>query len=355
MPGSQYFPTPATTVAPTPAPVMNLNPSNAFIATNQAEMLGSNASDNDTCFRSDLNQVFTLIDQPANILANWKVHPVPTPTAPVPAPTAGATAPVNPVANQIWTNTSAAPVAFVPAGATAVWTSNAWLVLNPNATIPAAIPAPTAGATAPVNPVANQIWTNTSAATVASVPAGATAVWNGNAWLVLEKPTVASPTTIPFTSAQTNRILGGSQTLVGPGDVIVRNDIVSACSFGTWSAGTLTFSQSGTYEIDISAIITVVPNSNGTASFTIAALVAGVSKAETTTQAAVLSGVGAMGQSLSKSAVVNVTAGQTLVMKACLKGTPPLASGGLGVHALDGFQTHAPNGVVAEMIVKKLA
>jgi hypothetical protein len=294
MPGSQYFPTNPVVTTPTPAPIMNLNPSNAFIAANQTEMLDSAASDNDTCFRSDLNQVFTLIDQPANILTNWKVHPVPAVTSPVPAPTAGA-----------------------------------------------AVPA---------SPVANQIWTNTGATTVASVPAGATAVWTSNAWLVLEKPTVASPTTIPSTSAKTS-FLGGTQQFAGT-TVTVRNDIVTACSFGTWSAGTLTFSQSGTYEIDISAIISALSNQVGSQNFMIAAHVSGVSKAEATTMAAVFPN-SAMCQSLHKTTIVDITAGQVLLMKASLTGTTGLLSGGLGVV---GTSVISPsNNVWAEMIVKKLA
>jgi hypothetical protein len=51
------------------------NLSNAFESPDEAGMLGSNSIVNDTCFRLDLNAVFTLIDLPANIAANWKAHP----------------------------------------------------------------------------------------------------------------------------------------------------------------------------------------------------------------------------------------------------------------------------------------
>ncbi len=125
MPGSQYFPLPAAPTTTTPAVV-----GNAFFAANQAEMLNSNAKDNDTCFRTDTNPVtiYTLTDLPANTLANWRMHPAPS--AAVPAPSATATAPVSPVANQMWTNTSTATVAGVPAGGTGVWNGSAWRVLN---------------------------------------------------------------------------------------------------------------------------------------------------------------------------------------------------------------------------------
>jgi hypothetical protein len=140
-------------------------------------------------------------------------------------PSAATVAPTTPAVGQLWTNTATTTVAGVPTGATAAWNGGAWIIIAANTPVPAptpatplattaplaatataaigtssaaaradhvhpasagtgaaAVPAPTSTAIAPTAPVTNQLWTNTSAATVAGVPAGATAVWTGTAW-----------------------------------------------------------------------------------------------------------------------------------------------------------------------------
>ena len=110
-------------------------PPNAFIAADQAAMLGQGAQDNDICIRSDLNgQWFVLTQTPANTLGNWVGMPMPA--AQIAKTLASNIAPTAPVINQLWTNTNLNLQLGVPPARTAYWNGTAWVLIDTINTAP---------------------------------------------------------------------------------------------------------------------------------------------------------------------------------------------------------------------------
>jgi hypothetical protein len=91
------------------------------------------------------------------------------------------TPPLNPPPGTVWFNAGPGSVNGIPAGNYAYWNGTQWVLMGTTAPNPTAI----ASNTAPTNPALGTIWQNTSGQTVAGIPSGGYAYWNGSTWVSL--------------------------------------------------------------------------------------------------------------------------------------------------------------------------
>lgn len=89
--------------------------------------------------------------------------------------------PLNPPPGSVWLNSGSTPQAGIPAGSYGYWNGSQWV--NVGSTPPSQNTI--AASTPPLSPVVGTVWQNTSGITVAGVPAGNYAYWNGSTWLPL--------------------------------------------------------------------------------------------------------------------------------------------------------------------------
>lgn len=123
------------------------------------------------------------------------------------------TAPVGPVPGQTWYNSSNQTVAGVPAGNYAVWNGSAWMVIGTVAPVNLI-----SQATTPVSPTQGLVWQNTSAGTLAGIPAGGYGVWNGTTWVNIgaSPPTSVQGTAVTLTGDVTGSGQGVINTALAP-------------------------------------------------------------------------------------------------------------------------------------------